>query len=209
MVELCHSRRIIKEKKANVVDIVWKTAFIQDDLAVPPGTTILIGSVSHLSNVGISAYAEELAAVSRRLHSFFEGRIYCLPSPFILCSGSNDPVLVRSTTELVSWFSNILGKEVFYTPVSMELCARKILVSSLPTADSPPRRLLLPASLTTLVKKVGLRGHQPSHWSHCCQPGSRAGDCGGPDKVAELQASRSLRHMHQLRPQRSSPSSET
>ena len=93
MVELCHSRRIIKEEKANIVDIVWKTAFIQDDLAVPPGTTILIGS------------------------------------------------------ELVSWFSNILGKEVFYTPVSMELCARKILVSSLPTADSPPRRLLLPDRL--------------------------------------------------------------
>ena len=139
-----HRSRIKTEARPKVVASVWKTAFIQDDLAVPPGTTILIGSVSHLSNVGISAYAEELAAVSRRLHSFFEGRIYCLPSPFILCSGSNDPVLVWSTTELVSWFSNILGKEVFYTPVSMELCARKILVSSLPTADSPPRRLLLP-----------------------------------------------------------------
>ena len=35
----------------------------------------------------------------------------------------------------------------------MELCARKILDSSLPTADSPPRRLLLPASLSTHVKK--------------------------------------------------------
>ena len=78
MVELCHSRRIIKEEKANVVDIVWKTAFIQDDLAVPPGTTILIGS------------------------------------------------------ELVSWFSNILGKEVFYTPLAIELSARKILESDFP-----------------------------------------------------------------------------
>ena len=31
-----------------------------DDLSVPTGTTILIGSASHLSNVGLSAYAEEL-----------------------------------------------------------------------------------------------------------------------------------------------------
>ena len=41
------------------------------DLIVPTGSTILIGSASHLSNIVISAYAEELAAVCKRLCHFF------------------------------------------------------------------------------------------------------------------------------------------
>ena len=125
----------------------------KEDLQVPTGSTILIGSASHLSNVGISAYAEELSAVCRRLNSFFNGSIYCLPCPFIMCAPCTDPELVRATAELVSWLGNILGREVNYTPVAMELCARKILESDLPTAPSSSRRLLLPVSLTTPLKK--------------------------------------------------------
>ena len=41
------------------------------DLIVPTGSTILIGSASHLSNIVISAYAEELAAVCKRLCHYF------------------------------------------------------------------------------------------------------------------------------------------
>ena len=125
----------------------------RDDLSVPTGTTILIGSASHLSNIGLSAYAEELAAVCRRLHAFLEGGIYCLPCPFILCAGTSDTELVRSTAELVSWLGQILGREVYYTPVAMELCARRILESSLPTAPASMRRLLLPVSLWSAQKK--------------------------------------------------------
>ena len=39
----------------------------RDDLLMPMGSAILIGSASHLSKVGISAYCEELVAVSKRL----------------------------------------------------------------------------------------------------------------------------------------------
>ena len=82
--------------------------------------------------MGISAYAEELAAVSGKLVAFTEGGIYFLPYPFILCAESIDPELVRATTQLVSWLGNMLSKEVCYTPVAMELSARKMLMSSFP-----------------------------------------------------------------------------
>ena len=123
------------------------------DLVVPMGSAILLGSASHLSNVGISAYAEELVAVCRKLFSLHNGEIYILPCPFIMCWGSDDPEFVRATTELVSWLGNILSKEVFYTPMAMELSARVILESELPPASAPTRRLLLPVSLSCPLKK--------------------------------------------------------
>ena len=126
----------------------------KNDLAVPTGSTILIGSASHLTNVGISAsHAEELAAVSRKLAAFTEGGIYFLPCPFILCAESSDPELVRATNELVSWLGNMLSKEVCYTPVAMELSARRMLLSNFPVASSPTRRLLLPEALSSPMKK--------------------------------------------------------
>ena len=130
----------------------------RDDLLLPMGSSILIGSVSHLSKVGISAYCEELVAVSRRLVAHFSGGVYVMPCPFILCAGSSDPELVRATTELTSWLTIILGKEVAFTPVAIELAARRILASTSPTANSPTRRLLLPVSMTNSLKKVWASG---------------------------------------------------
>ena len=126
----------------------------KNDLAVPTGSRILIGSASHLTNVGISAsHAEELAAVSRKLAAFTEGGIYFLPCPFILCAESSDPELVRATNELVSWLGNMLSKEVCYTPVAMELSARRMLLSNFPVASSLTWRLLLPEALSSPMKK--------------------------------------------------------
>ena len=130
------------------IDLVKK-----DDLAIPTGSTILLGSASHLSNVGLSAYAEDLAAVYRRLLSFLDGGIYCLPCPFILCGGTNDVELIRSTAELVSWLGNILGKEVYYTPVALDLSARRILESKFPVTQTTTRRFMLPTALSSNQKK--------------------------------------------------------
>ena len=134
---------------STLTDLVRK-----DDLLMPMGSAVLIGSASHLSKVGISAYCEELVAVSKRLQSHFNGSVYVLPCPFILSTGSSDPELVRAYTELASWLTIILGKEVAFTPIAMDLSARRILNSASPTANSPTRRLLLPVSMTCNLKKV-------------------------------------------------------
>ena len=84
----------------------------------------------------------------------FNSSVYVLPCPFILSSGSTDPELVRASTELASWLTNILGKEVAFTPIAMDLSARRILTSASPSANSPTRRLLLPVSMTCNLKKV-------------------------------------------------------
>ena len=134
---------------STLTDLVRK-----EDLLMPMGSAVLIGSASHLSKVGISAYCEELVAVSKRLQFHFNGSVYVLPCPFILSTGSSDPELVRAYTELVSWLTNILGKEVSFTPVAMDLSARRILCSASPTANSPTRRMLLPVSMSCNLKKV-------------------------------------------------------
>ena len=171
--------KIIRLEFASLCELnnIFLEILRKEDLLVPTGSTILIGSASHLSNVGISAYAKELSAVCRRLHSFFNGSIYCLPCPFIMCAACTDPELVRATTELVSWLGNILGREVNYTPVAMELCARKILESDLPTAPSSSPRLLLPVSLTSpLKKKWAMSATNLPSRAPCGQHGRRIGD---------------------------------
>ena len=134
---------------STLTDLVRK-----DDLLMPMGSAVLIGSASHLSKVGISAYCEELVAVSKRLQSHFNGSVYVLPCPFILSTGSSDPELVRAYTELASWLTNILGMEVAFTQIAMDLSARRLLNSASPTANSPTRRLLLPVLMTCNLKKV-------------------------------------------------------
>ena len=61
---------------------------------------------------------------------------------------------MRAYTELASWLTNILGKEVAFTPIAMDLSARRLLNSASPTANSPTRRLLLPVLMTCNLKKV-------------------------------------------------------
>ena len=134
---------------STLTDLVRK-----DDLLMPMGSAVLIGSASHLSKVGISAYCEELVAVSKRLQSHFNGSVYVLPCPFILSTGSSDLELVRAYTELASWLTNILGMEVAFTQIAMDLSARRLLNSASPTANSPTRRLLLPVLMTCNLKKV-------------------------------------------------------
>ena len=61
--------------------------------------------------------------------------------------------LIRSTAELVSWLGNILGKEVYYTPVALDLSARRVLESKFPVTQTTTRRFMLPTALSSNQKK--------------------------------------------------------
>ena len=55
-------------------DLIW-----DHDLAVPVGNCILIGSASHLGNVGPAVYAEELVQINLHLAQMFDGTIFFIP----------------------------------------------------------------------------------------------------------------------------------
>jgi hypothetical protein len=67
---------------------------------VPPGTTILLFSASHLGTVGTVAYAEDYLEAERSLKEKFGAQTRVGPLPPILLAGCDNPMLIRSIYEV-------------------------------------------------------------------------------------------------------------
>ena len=81
----------------------------QGDLDLPVGSAILFGSASHLANVGLTYYTEELVLVNKNLRQMFSGEVVLLPCPFMLMEGSSDSALLRAIFEL----KNVWGGDTY------------------------------------------------------------------------------------------------
>ena len=130
----------------------------EQNYAVPVGSAILMASTSHLVRVGLSAYAEELVAVSRRILSLHNGAVYFLPCPVLLMEGTNDPEVVRMCLELISWLGNALQKEVNFTPNAMGALVNAYIDNDKTVRAVNTRRLLLPTSMSNTVKRSWASG---------------------------------------------------
>jgi len=75
---------------------------------LPAGCLVLLGSQSHLSAVGLSAYIEDLCAAVEKLAIHFRRTINIVPAPFILCEDTADAHLIRAIVELYAWISSCL-----------------------------------------------------------------------------------------------------
>ena len=130
-----------------LVDMVDK-----DDLGVPVGSALLLGSLSHLANVGTAVYLEELVQVQKRIFHRFEGTITFVPCPFFLVEGCNNPATIRSIFEVNAWLEAALTGETGY---NLHLAATVQLQTNLMrnrgtgAATAAPVRLLLPSGMTS------------------------------------------------------------
>ena len=143
----------------------------KDNLAVPVGCALLLGSVSHLANVGTAVYLEELVMVQKREFHRCEGTITCVPCLFFLTDGCTSPSLIRSIFEVNAWLKATLTGELGYIlyPAAtmwnqMDLVTKKGTGSSF----AAPVRLLLPSGMTaTMTGRMrwdsgGTNGHKPA-----------------------------------------------
>ena len=122
-------------------------------LYVPAGSAVLIGSASHLLDVGLAAYAEELGAVFRRLQSLHNGCVYLIPCPMLPLGGTTNPNLVRCMIELYSWLDTVMADSVCFCSNTMKLCINMLMENSHDVQLSHRYRVLLPVSLTGLNTK--------------------------------------------------------
>ena len=131
-----------------LVDLVGK-----DNLAVPVGSALLLGSVSHLANVGTAVYLEELVMVQKGVFNRFEGTITFVPCQFFLMEGCNSPSTIRCIFEVNAWLkATLTGKigYILYPAATMKL--QKELMTRRGTGCSSAahvRLLLLPSSMTS------------------------------------------------------------
>ena len=92
-------------------------------LHVPAGSVVLLGSASHLADVGLTAYIEELCAVAQRIQSLQGGCIYFSPCPMLLLNGSNNSMLIRAIIELTAWSNVVFADSVSYCAGAMREAA--------------------------------------------------------------------------------------
>lgn len=121
-------------------------------LRLPVGSIVLIGLASHLVSVGLAAYAEELGVVCGKLHGFHEGGVHVLPAPMLLLDGTTNPSLVASLAE-VSLNSVFSASDAVYSNAAV-LAVRLVTEAGLtPVVFHPPRRLMMPSSMLSSVKR--------------------------------------------------------
>ena len=72
-------------------------------IKIAPGSTILIGSISHLAGAGVAGYSEELVAVRALIKQEIGQNIHVGPLPLMLPCWTMDSALIRAMVELNFW----------------------------------------------------------------------------------------------------------
>ena len=123
-------------------DFIWDR-----DLAMPVGSCILLGSASHLGNVGPSLYAEELVQIRQRLNTMFDGTFFFIPCPPMLVDGSSDPTLVRAILEIAAWLRNIMAGDNCFLPDTYRVMTGLLFSHGSGGAVASNMRIMMPAGL--------------------------------------------------------------
>ena len=143
--------KIIRIENATLWELFnfFSAMLSQGDLDLPVGSAILFGSASHLANVGLAYYTEELVLLNKKLREMFSGEVVLLPCPFMLMEGSSNGALLRSIFELASWQKQVWGGDTYYLKMTMDVVLTKLLENSTDISVASPIRLMLPSSLVS------------------------------------------------------------
>ena len=144
--------KIIRVENASLWDLhnLFRDLIWDRDLAVPVGSCILIGSASHLGNVGSAVYAEELVQINMRLAQMFDGTIFFVPCPPMMVDGSSDPALIRGIFEIAAWLRNVMGADSCFLPNSYRVMEDLLHKRGTGTTTATNVRMMLPAGLASI-----------------------------------------------------------
>ncbi len=70
---------------------------------LPSGTTVLLTAPGYLPGICLAAYLEELVFVTSQIRKALPQNCHIYHAPVLLLSGTEDPALVASLSELAHW----------------------------------------------------------------------------------------------------------
>ena len=165
--------KIVRVEGASMVDLVEEFVDLARRNMACEGSVLLLGSVSHLADVGTTEYALDLARASRRIQYMLGDSIRVLPLPTMLMGGCNDQGVIRAIFEVYGWLDSISGQGGSgpFPKISLKKAADIMLVNGV---GEPQRlahtRIMMPTSLDSLeVKKWSSGG-----WELVTLPSSSA-----------------------------------
>ena len=106
--------RIIRLEFSNIHDLVTILLDLLRERILASGSIILIFSASHLSNVGLAAYVEDLVAANRRILGALGGGVYFSAAPPMLMGGTGNGDLIVSISALTAWISTAVGEDTSF-----------------------------------------------------------------------------------------------
>jgi hypothetical protein len=98
---------IIRLEYGSLNDLVELFCEISRCCQVPAGSVMLIASLSHLSDVGFEAYAEDLNQCAMKIGRLFKGGLIVLPGLLFPLSIVTEGMIPRYMLKLLSWSSVI------------------------------------------------------------------------------------------------------
>jgi hypothetical protein len=99
---------IIMRVDGGLLREIWTTFINQlSKYTIPEGSVIFIGSVTHLMEEGRVGYAKGLVTEYIRLSKVFRNTVHVVPFLPPPIGGTNDPELVRSMMDILSWIEKV------------------------------------------------------------------------------------------------------
>jgi hypothetical protein len=95
--------KIFRTENGSISGMVEKLLKDMGNRRTPPGSVVLIGSISHLADVGLSAYIEDLIEAERRIKTSLSRDVKVGPLPPTTLTGVAVPSVVRELFELMTW----------------------------------------------------------------------------------------------------------
>ena len=114
--------RVIRVENGSLWDLVNSFLDVTRGHSVPKGSVVVISSAVHLADMGTTCYISDLQKIISKLGSVFRGGLIVLPGIPICLGGTDDPSLVRSIVELLSWLSSCQP-----TPPPLAKCYQQVI----------------------------------------------------------------------------------
>jgi hypothetical protein len=124
---------------------------------LPPGSLILLGSLSHLAETGLAAYTEDLCNAVAKLSNGFRRSVGIAPAPFVLSADIADPSLIRAIVELYAWINACMKGVAGLSPSAFQASMEGLNYTGSGLAKPDyPLRYRLPTSITGDKKQIWL-----------------------------------------------------
>jgi hypothetical protein len=142
---------VIRLECGSIMELVNLFLDLTRGCSIPAGSALLVGSLTHLADTGLGAYAADLSDAAARIGRIFQGGIVFLPGLIVPPGGIEDPVLTEELFDVLMW-SKKVAKVINGGPTVMDSCFGELEtllrgVGAVGGQAAPGGRLRLPMDL--------------------------------------------------------------
>jgi hypothetical protein len=98
---------VIRLECGSILELVNLFLDLTRGCSIPAGTVLLVASLTHLADTGISAYAVDLSNAAAKIGRIFQGGIVFLSGLIVPPGSIEDPVLTKELFDVIAWSKKV------------------------------------------------------------------------------------------------------